>query len=394
MRRHVVAVAILLAGCEGALPPAETPAPPPAPPPPVATAPVVTPPALRLVAVDAVAEEPSPPLPEPLGAITRSFERVALPASVGAIEAVGGRDARHVWMVSASFDLLSWDGARLSRAKAPSCPFHYEINLGGGTQRYVYEPRYTRLTVTSDEIVLGGLRPQIGPRGSYALDVEARSRTGKGKWICHETGGVFPPIERIAGTARLHMRVSTSKGLTIDGRPAPLPADEMNEGVDLGGRAADDLWLWSTELDRVWQGNGVAWQLRPTRLAQLIDVWLDEAGHPWVLGVDARQRGVVLRWDDDAGTWKRLPIQDVAGAELIRGAGRELWLIGGTYVYHWDGRVLRRASAPVAKVKGAWISASGELWIVGADPSRQVKTDEDPVPAGVAYRVPAEQGKP
>jgi hypothetical protein len=83
-------------------------------------------------------------------------------------------------------------------------------------------------------------------------------------------------------------------------------------------------------------------------------------------------------------------------ATLVRGTGeRDVWFLGAKGFYQWDGATLRRAEAPLGAVDDAWVGPSGEMWVVGADRTRQVTTKDGPKPAGAAIRVPAPpKGRP
>jgi hypothetical protein len=318
-----------------------------------------------------------------------------VPANVGSIVAVSGRDPRDVWMVSASGDLLRWDGRRLDRRKAPSCPSYFEYPQGDGRRiREVHEPRYRRITLTAREAILSGPRTEVGTRGSWQNDVQAR---GSGsRWSCDSNSGIYRPVVHAIGDALIRLQIYPVRGLTIDGRPAPFIGDSnLYRGLDFGGRAPDDLWAWNTETARVWKGNGVAWYERPVPVSEIRDVWIDETGSAFVLGNRAREKDaaeVVVRWDDASATWKYLPFTGhLQGAKRIVGASaRDVWVLGDAGVFHWDGRSLRRAPAPMPQINDAWVSRSGELWIAGEDPSRKVKLEDDEVGAGMLARMPAE----
>ncbi len=316
-----------------------------------------------------------------------------MPAKTGALLAVGGRDARDVWITGDDRVLLRWDGARLAAGKAPSCPSRYELNFGpGNVQRFVLEPSYQHVLAAPREIVLSGPRREIGSRGDWRNDVEARVRAGGGV-TCVANAGIYPPVEHVVAGALARVQIYPRRELTLDGRRVPLPADAFEDPLDVAGKATDDLWIWNGRGGRLWRGNGVAWFVVPTGLDGIEDVWLDETGAPWVLGVVKDRGEALLRWDEARGALRPLPLPRDTGAALVRGtSARDVWVLGSKAVLQWDGRAFRRAESPIGTVNDAWVAPSGELWMVGGDRARKVKTEDGTGPAGAAFRLPAPEG--
>jgi hypothetical protein len=120
---------------------------------------------------------------------------------------------------------------------------------------------------------------------------------------------------------------------------------------------------------------------------------VDSTGVAWVAGATASQGegDVVLRWDIATHAWSRVATPADLRASRVRvSSGRDVWLIGDAHVHHWDGQTLRRSVTPLARVEGAWVGASGELWLVGGD--RRRAEPGKPI-AGVAFRAPPPLGK-
>lgn len=336
-----------------------------------------------------LAVDPAPsPSVAALASATRRFEPIALP-SMGAVLAVDGRGPKDVWMLGENSALLRWNGARAERQKAPSCPSHVVMSFAGSKPRsYDAEPVYRRLTVAPREIIVGGPRSAWGYRGSYTVFVEARSRGGSA-WSCGMANGFGTPIHRAAGDGVLDILRVGQPSFAIDDRPAPVPDDMSSEESLLVARSSDDVWIGSPLYASLWHWNGVAWNPRPAAIATLFDLWTDESGAAWVLGStakNAREGDLVLRWDLAAKAWRSVPLPpDLRATRLGGTSARDVWLFGTKAWFQWDGVALRRADALLGEVNATWSTATGELFVVGADRTKKVGTGKDATPAGAAF---------
>jgi hypothetical protein len=395
MARTATLMALLLSASCASAPPPRPPAPVVAAPTPIVAAP--RPPSegpatlVQVAARVTLDDAPDAPVFEEL---PRRFEVVRLPRKVTGLVAVSGRGERDVWMLGDRQELLRWQGSSLAVVKTPSCPFVADFRrIGGAVMRT--EPFYDTLAVLPGSVAVLGKRHEYGTRGSYAIDIEART-TDTRRWSC--IGNGYPSTLRsMAGDAEIGVwRSSGHDGpVWIDGRQAPLP--EAAKGVDdlsVAGRSAADLWLWNGSA-AVWHFDGLAWQPRPLPTGTAVDLWVDAGGAAWVLGA-----GHLQRWDGEAGAWRRLPFAVGEDAFALRGvSAREVWIFGKTRAALWNGRELRRGELPVEEIHAAWVSAAGEVWVVGTDPAELVTVETDEgrkdVRAGIVLRAPVPaKGRP
>jgi hypothetical protein len=278
--------------------------------------------------------------------------------------AVEGRDERDVWLLSQSA-LFHWDGARLVEEKGPACK--QRLDLSG-------------LALTRDAVIALGAHHEF--EGSTPLEVR---RSGRGRWSCDLL--VVHRRTIALGPALLGLGPD---GLTLSGLALPY---RRWLGPEIAARTAEDLWLYDADQGDVFHGNGVGWESRPTGLARVLSLRVDATGAAWLVGAtESKGEGdVVLRWDLAAHAWRRVPTPaDLRAARVRVSSGRDVWLVGDEHVHHWDGQTLHRARTPLARVEGAWVGASGELWLAGGDRRRGEPGQPS---AGLAFRVSPPSGK-
>lgn len=396
--------AVLCAGCVAAAPPPAPSVPPPA----IVAAPVAPaapapPPATPVVVPRAADAAPETPLVPLIEGLPRVFEAVPLPRGTTGLRAVDGRAEGDVWILGAGQEVLHWDGSRVVPAATPSCTGYEQkqVWVEGGGIRLV---RVRTATVFEVLDVLGQSVRVAGYRGLPAQTpafVEARSE-GRRAWRCVDRSE-WPTTRRVwAGGAEIAISNGTS-GLSIDGRPAPSIEMRSFFPPKIAARSPADVWQWDADgSPEVARFDGVTWEPRPVDLFRVDDLWLDETGAAWVLGKDAGKKTAVVRWDFASRAWQRLPFPAELDATLVRGASaRDVWFFGAATGTHWDGRELRRAALPVGTIAAAWVSARGDVWVVGQDAHERVRglvVNEDGervpglVPAGVVLRALAPEG--
>lgn len=305
--------------------------------------------------------------PEPLD---RAFERVPLPADALEIVAIDGRDERDVWLLGAGgwkVALFRWDGAQIVKEESPRCKMQIE---------------YTGLLLVPDGLITRAR--SFESEGGVPVEVR---RPNRGKWACEHRTDQY--LTRVGAEL---LRFDWSSSLTISGRKVPMPelGSYGASQVEVHGRSPADLWMYFPENGDVLHGNGVTWESRPPGVAAVKSLRVDATGAAWLVGTNENKYGegnVVMRWDAAARAWKRLPAPADLRAARIRVSGdRDAWLLGKEHVHHWDGTTFRRGKTPVERLQGAWVSAGGELWIVGGNASN---TPSGRNVVGAAFRVPA-----
>jgi hypothetical protein len=363
-----------------------------------------------------------------VSAFTARFEPVALPPKTPAIVAVDARSERDVWMLAADGRVLRWDGARVVDRGAPHCftdsccgtlvdcarkpamcarqavencqPFRYDCAM---------EVSWSFLRLTPDDVIVRALVDTGGMRASLV-----ESRLGKnGRWSCEQGPGdlVYPgslgrgddgprALELSVDGASLRFEAPAVLAnrygghmLLVDGRRVPLPDDVQYGGVmgpdaSFAARTPSDLWLW-TGSGQVWRGNGLGWTSLPSGLASVAEIWFGAPATAWVLGALGEGKEQLLRWDLDRGGGQRF---ETPFAEWMLRDGQDFWLFGKKALYHWDGTALGRAAPPLS-IEHAWRGASGEIWLVGADPTARMKLGDEDVPLGAVFRLPGGQKK-
>jgi hypothetical protein len=302
------------------------------------------------------------------GPLERVFDRIPLPPDALEIVAVDGRDERDVWLLGrAGWDvaLFHWDGAQLVKEKPPQCKAQVE---------------FRGLVLAPDAVIV--LATSFEEEGGVPYEV--RHAKGGGGWSCERRS----ESQRLWLGAEL-LRLEVSYRLTLAGHLLPLPASGL-PNAEIAARSPADLWLYAPSSSDIFHGNGVGWESRPTGLAKIRSLRTDDSGAAWLVGGDESswvEGNVVLRWDTAAHAWKRLPTPADLRAERIRvSSERNVWMLGKEHIHHWDGTSLRRGKTPMKRLQGAWMSPTGELWIVGGDESGAAESRKV---AGVAFRVPA-----
>jgi hypothetical protein len=304
------------------------------------------------------------------GPLERAFERVALPPDAPQIVAIDGRHERDVWLLGTGGQeatIFRWDGAKIVKDKGPQCK---------------PSGRYWGLVLVPDAAI--ALATSLEIEGE--VRIEARRPSRGGGWSCEKR---YNEQLLMVGPALLRLESRTT--LTLSGHRLPLPSLGAIGGMqaEIAARSPADLWLYFPSQGDALHGNGVGWESRPTGLAAVKSLRTDDSGAAWLVGGNDQhgEGDVVLRWDTATHAWKRLPTPaDLRAARIRVASERDVWLIGKEHVHHWDGASLRRGKTPIQHVDGAWISAAGELWIVGGDASRATPGRST---TGAAFRVPA-----
>jgi hypothetical protein len=369
VRAEVLLGIALLAACGAELPPPRERSVSEAPP--IAAPAPGPPPNLSLVIEESLGVPLAPRADAP-APLDRTFERVPLPADALEAVAVGGHSESDVWIVgfreTEAIALYHWDGARVKTDKGPAC----------GVWRL--EPWGMRLAPDAVTIL-----------GSYFVGegegrFEAR-RSSRGTWEC--------------GELELHPEALTRGPVTLnihgyDDPRLPMPGNLRRAGwsdAEIDASSPTDIWLYQPGAADLLHGNGVAWESRPTRLASVRSLRVDATGAAWLVGATDRKNDegdAVLFWDRPAHAFRRLPTPPDFHASRVRIASeRDVWFIGKEHVHRWDGRTLHRAPTPVPHVRGAWVSARGELWIVGSD---RMSDDRNARPHGLAMRARVPEG--
>jgi hypothetical protein len=363
----------------------------------------------------------------PAATLGRRFERVALPAGAGEIVAVAGRDDRDVWMMARGSDVqrvwvkggaggeeakeialpidsvVHWDGARATARPGPRCFLAWEYKQTARTRLVSSRARplscnalgcdyavpFDRILLPPAGVVLVG----TWHHGQTPFPFDLRSRAGRdGRWSC-EIEGQTPAAERLVGAAalRLDRNAYSFASLTVDGREIGVPQELKDAAPSaVAARSVDDLWLWKSDDEHVWHGTTHAWEARPAPV-HVVALEIVEPGSAWVVGVD-KDADIVLRWDAGKAAWTRWPTPaKFRATSILATSAHDVWFLGPKAFHHWDGRELRRIEAPPLAVHAAWLSASGELWVVGADPTVKIHAGtEEEDSAGAAFRLPVE----
>lgn len=386
-RASAALLALGLAACGEAVPPA---APPPAPSaaPAVATtgkAPLPPPPAA------APTPRPAPRPDEPLPGLTRPFVTVALQGARAPIIAVHGRGPRDLWFLADDpaattgpgplGAVLHSDGEKLLERIVPVC-------YGG----------IAGIVTSRNEVVMLGTNLWFrGVPSTFRGFIDLHpSRGGKRRPNCNTDW--YSAGTTVGGDEHLWTLNCGPKGedcqiASTGGRSASFPAfdpSSVNPGepVSLAVRglwmkAPADGWMVANDEDGhgfLWRYNGVVW-VRTATVDEGLDVvalWVDEETHPWLLarrGKDSPETGI-LRYDGQA--LRAIGVPATFAATLVVGtSARDVWFLGaGAAVHQWDGQRLRAGVAPFP-VADAWAAPGGEVWITGPVP------DSGGPPAGV-----------
>ncbi|MFO0590347.1 MAG: hypothetical protein U0441_22585 [Polyangiaceae bacterium] len=282
---------------------------------------------------------------------------LALPADITNVNAVFGRDERDVWMTATAKNgarlALHWDGANVSREDMSPC----------------------RLPLSEPSL-------SLGPDGPIVLDVAHKEygpmysqahRTSKGAWECDERESSARSFW--LGTEVLRF-ASGVAGPTLSGRLLPpLDNTSMPQGpVEIIACAVDDVWIHSPGHPAIWHWNGLSYEDRSARLGTTSRMLADAACGVWVVGRRAAEAAgnigskATLRWNGSTQTWDCLPSPPASDVQrLVALNERDAWYLCKEEAYHWDGASFQRGALPTGVIEGAWISPSGELWIVGTE---------------------------
>lgn len=352
------------------------PAPVTAAPPPAVTAAVTSRPVFSLIGEPAVAPSCADAPPGEPGALQWGFQEVALPPSTRPIVAVHGRDERDVWMLAPGDSgglAFHWDGAKLNREPISPCAMLL---------------RHASLVLSPD----GPIARDESHDDAGDLFFAARRSPG-GTWECDDSEDYTRPYP--IGDQMIRIP-SAGAALSLSGRPLPLPGLDATKSHstrgDVAGRFADDLWFYFPNHPEVLHYNGRVWEDRSPGVGSVHSLVLDANGAAWILiRSDARSTEAqkVLHWDHAEHAWACLPVPSGLRTTHLRAANeRDVWLLGDKEMYHWDGASFQRGPTPIATLEDAWISAGGELWIVGGGPA-----DPASGPHGLVFRT-QQGGKP
>lgn len=299
---------------------------------------------------------PDPPAGEP-GLLEPAFVPFAVPPDITDVNAVAGRSERDVWMTATDKNgasvALHWDGSTLSKETMSPC------NLSLSHPSLSFGP--------SGPIVLDKDYDQFGALYSQ------EHRTPKGTWECDERRALGRSFTFGAEVLRFD---SSASSPALSGRllPGPDDADLLEGPGELLVCAIDDVWIRYPWLPAVWHWNGLSYEKRSTGLRGIAGMFADARCDVWLLGRREMEDGskrvskVMLRWDRSAQTWVCLPTPSGLEIERLLSANeRDVWLLGESEASHWDGTSFQRGLTPIKSIKDAWISTSGELWIVGGE---------------------------
>lgn len=369
-RAPLLPLLALVAACSGTGPPPPASSPALPSPPKAEPAPKAALAAPRAEEAGAPSATPAPAPPsEPLPPLTRSFVLVPLPA-VEEIVSVGGRSPRDVWLFARDEVLLHHDGTRLLRRWDHPCkprdprevPLHFDA-----------------MVVLDGEVHLSGWTQ--GMRDSVNAEASLRD----GSFSCSRDW--YWPARFIAAAGPIGWEIYCDRSgwnctqVSIAGPPAPLPSElEERRTPALGGlwvEPTGEAWL-AGQSSGLFFYNGVAWKriAMPTT-DRVVDLWVDEHHHAWMITRPEKGPASVLRWD--GGTFHALGVPPDFDAVKVRGtSARDVWFIGPRLLHAWDGERLHRGPVPIT-VNAAWSSLGGEIWIAG------VGTAKD---RGAAARLP------
>jgi hypothetical protein len=298
---------------------------------------------------------------------------VTLPGVVGELVGVHGRGPRDIWFLTNELIPLPhyrsklgvavhYDGKRVVKKHVPSC----------------WSGHFSTIVTDRDRVLLQGMDPYV--RGVAQMTA---SLSRDGKWGCeHAYSTLHVSPGEPAWTLACSSIDRADCFLTrADGRAAPLPTVHASFGS--GGQAttlsAGSLWMRG--LDDGWMtspaGDGSEWLLRYNGVtwapqaalgegAEVLDMWVDEEGHVWLLVKGGKEDPGTKALRFDGRALHALPVPAHFAASRVTGTGpRDVWFVGaGLEVYQWDGERLRQGEAPF-KVGDAWSAPGGELWIVG-----------------------------
>lgn len=345
-----VGLLLALSACAPAAPPAAPPARPPASP---ESAPVTP---------------PQAPAPSALP-WARELVPVPLPADVGAIISISGRD-REVWLLDDGGALVRLEGGRVAARYRPKKCFEtnvfewYGVRADRDGLRLLaqYQDVNGRLTSAPYDPIKDQVGSCTSTEGSDDFDCP---------WF-HHWGGP----EVLDGR-----RCSLGKIKLPD--YDPFIADEekrvqyqlMPHAVKVRGKR--DGWLVAdvgagdAQHVEVHRYNGVSW----VRLAVLPapssygDMWADDAGHAWLLARPAGVRRFAGR------TMSAVPLPEGFAAERLAASGPDrAWFFGvEKKIFESDGNAMRAGEAPFVPAR-AWADPTGELWLAGEKKGELVRT--------------------
>lgn len=343
---------------------------------------IVRPPSpLPVVTPDPPAPTPATrPIPESSGSTPTPIERPILQEALGPVEGVtlttiklpavsslvdvDGRDADDVFVLSSSAEVLEIVGGKARSLGAPSCPQPRPYAIAGET----YEPGFYSVQPAKTGVGLVGYVTRYG-RGSWTEAYDAASLPG-GRWAC----GVSGPSPLVP---RWSWGLPGYPSISFDGRPVPKTF-EWNSGDSIeltwtGGAA--HAWVSFSRAGLV-EFDGTAWWRRPSPPFRYLDAIADDdAGTTWALGDMEDKSIAIARWNGE--TWSLLPVPTDFSASQILVAGAVTWFFGQATWYAWDGRSLRRLSAPI-EAGDVWLSPTGDVWVAGRELVSGPITDDTP----------------
>ncbi|MBK8257222.1 MAG: hypothetical protein IPK82_31680 [Polyangiaceae bacterium] len=373
----------LLTGCA----PSVTPSPPPAGPPAPTARPVAhaqatasavssSPPAATLSPPNDLTFSPIAPLAEPIAPLTRSFVKVTLPGVKRGVTALDGRGPNDLWIltqeemtdrigVTVGGEVFQYDGSKV-KAYGHACAFSVFGNV----------------MVSQDAVVVLGFRPWS--RGVYTSFRAALLPSGI--WNCDDdNGGYWMGLTSTTGDHVWELSWQGRSGsLRASGGPeVRLPVEDPSsdehgedrplliQGISM--RGTDNGYMVRKGGDgRPWfyRFNGVAWApLAPLdKHMAVADMFTAGADDVWIAirwnGQEEGPANDLLHWDG-----KTLALVAVPAAFAVRQVGADspdnVWFGGeGSTLYQWDGKILRRGSAPFA-VGDMWVG-KGEIWLAPA----------------------------
>jgi hypothetical protein len=304
----------------------------------------------------------------------RDFVKVALPADVGAIQSISGRD-REAWLLDEDGVLLRLEGGRVAGRYQPrkcfdSVSFQWVgvraerdgLRLAGSVQA----PGANQISATYDPIknVVGECRATEGPD---AFDCPWFHVWG--------AGGVLDGRQCSLGKIKL-----PDYDPFIADPEKRVQLQLFGWGVQMRGKRdgwmVADVGAGGAERVEVHRYDGVTW----TRIAVLPapsafdDLWSDDAGHAWLLARPAGVRRFAGR------TMSAVPLAEGFAAERLAASGPDrAWFFGvEKKIFESDGASMRAGEAPFVPTR-AWAEPGGELWLAGEKKGELVRTSAQAV---------------
>jgi hypothetical protein len=156
-------------------------------------------------------------------------------------------------------------------------------------------------------------------------------------------------------------------------QPVALPTEALHGDIQAFARSADgDLWVAvrTSQLRALFRRHGGTWRRFETpgsAQAQMPTViTTDSSGRTWIGYPDGR----VVRVQGDSTVLLIAETAHLGSITAIHVHGEHVWLGGSAGLLFWDGsrlRIFGTRNAPIRGITGIVETATGELWLNGAD---------------------------